>query len=137
MECAARLIASTTAVQPRILESALKAAASNTSTRASTWVAAHRPHLLLKSQAAPGRDGLPARGGLPGSDAAGLVRERIERLLAVAEAQPTAILCSEEDPSQCHRTPDRPLSDGGHPDVSVQHPRDGAVFGANAILKIG
>jgi uncharacterized protein (DUF488 family) len=61
----------------------------------------------------------------------------IERLVALAEAQATAILCSEEDPSQCHRHHliARYLM-GGYPDVSVQHIRgDGAVFAANSILK--
>jgi len=52
-----------------------------------------------------------------------------ERLLALAEAQPTAILCSEEDPSQCHRHHliARYLM-GGYPDVSVQHIRGDAPY---------
>jgi uncharacterized protein (DUF488 family) len=61
----------------------------------------------------------------------------IDRLLEIAEANTTAILCSEEDPANCHRH---------HliakylleyfPEVDVRHIRgDGQVYGAGAILK--
>ena len=61
----------------------------------------------------------------------------IERLIVLAEEQATTILCSEEDPAQCHRHHliTRYLFDA-YPDVTVQHIRgDGAVFNARTLLK--
>src|SRR5450759_2499767 len=61
----------------------------------------------------------------------------IQQLLALAEEQSTAILCSEEDPAQCHRhhLVARCLLDG-YPEVTVQHIRgDGTVFNARSLLK--
>jgi uncharacterized protein (DUF488 family) len=70
----------------------------------------------------------------------------IERLLALAEVQTTTILCSEEDPANCHRhhliarylMEGYPQNRGAKrdPDVSIQHIRgDGTVFNANTLLK--
>ena len=59
----------------------------------------------------------------------------IERLLEMADEQTTAIMCSEEDPAQCHRHHliAKYLMDE-HPDVKVMHIRgDGTVFGAASI----
>lgn len=60
----------------------------------------------------------------------------IARLLEMADEQTTAILCSEEDPAQCHRhhlIAKYLLRE--HPDVKVQHIRgDGMVYGAASIL---
>ncbi|MCL4506032.1 MAG: DUF488 domain-containing protein [Chloroflexi bacterium] len=56
----------------------------------------------------------------------------IERLLELADEQTTAIMCSEEDPSQCHRHHliARYLLKA-HPEVTVRHIRgDGTVFRA-------
>lgn len=61
----------------------------------------------------------------------------IHQLLALAEEHSTAILCSEEDPAQCHRhhLVARCLLDG-YPEVTVQHIRgDGTVFNARSLLK--
>lgn len=61
----------------------------------------------------------------------------IQQLLALAEEQSTAILCSEEDPAQCHRhhLVARCLLDD-YPEVTVQHIRgDGTVFNARSLLK--
>ncbi|MBN1148533.1 MAG: DUF488 family protein, partial [Anaerolineales bacterium] len=61
----------------------------------------------------------------------------IERLLEVASEATTAILCSEEDPANCHRhhLVARYLMDY-YPEVEVRHIRgDGAVYGARSILK--
>jgi uncharacterized protein (DUF488 family) len=59
----------------------------------------------------------------------------IERLLELADEQTTAIMCSEEDPSQCHRHHliARHLM-AAHPEIVVRHIRgDGAVFSAAAL----
>jgi hypothetical protein len=61
----------------------------------------------------------------------------IDQLLETADESPTAILCSEEDPANCHRH---------HliaryilelfPEVDVRHIRgDGTVYGASSILR--
>lgn len=59
----------------------------------------------------------------------------INRLLELADEETTAIMCSEEDPSQCHRHHliTRYLMNK-HPEVSVQHIRgDGSVFNAASL----
>ncbi|MCL5998888.1 MAG: DUF488 domain-containing protein [Chloroflexi bacterium] len=59
----------------------------------------------------------------------------IDRLLEMADEQVTAIMCSEEDPAQCHRHHliARYLL-REHPEVKVLHIRgDGTVFGAASI----
>ena len=61
--------------------------------------------------------------------------EGIQRLLALAATQPVAVLCSEEDPSRCHR---HHLIAchlmAQHPDVDVRHIRkDGVVFSARSL----
>ena len=60
----------------------------------------------------------------------------IQRLLELADEQTTAIMCSEEDPAQCHRhhlIAKYLLSE--HPEVNVQHIRgDGKVFSAASVL---
>ena len=61
----------------------------------------------------------------------------IERLLEIAIEAPTAIMCSEEDPANCHRHHliARYLIEN-RPEVEVIHIRgDGAVYGASSILK--
>jgi uncharacterized protein (DUF488 family) len=59
----------------------------------------------------------------------------IERLLELADEQTTAIMCSEEDPAQCHRhhlIAKYLMSE--YPEVKVIHIRgDGAIFGAASI----
>jgi len=59
----------------------------------------------------------------------------IERLLKLARAEPTAILCSEEDPARCHRhhvIACHLLAE--HPEVDVQHIRgDATVVSARSI----
>lgn len=66
----------------------------------------------------------------------------VERLLETAKERPTAILCSEEDPADCHRhhlitrylLDVFPLIDDQQ--VEVRHIRgDGAVFNARQIVK--
>jgi uncharacterized protein (DUF488 family) len=59
----------------------------------------------------------------------------IERLLEMADEQTTAILCSEEDPAQCHRHHlIAKYIMAKYPEVNVKHIRgDGTVFGASAI----
>jgi len=61
----------------------------------------------------------------------------IARLLEMADEQTTAIVCSEEDPAQCHRhhlIAKYLLRE--HPEVKVQHIRgDGTVYGAASILE--
>ena len=61
----------------------------------------------------------------------------IERLLELADEQTTAILCSEENPAECHRH--HLIAKyilAAHPEVSVRHIRgDGTVFGAAAITQ--
>jgi len=56
--------------------------------------------------------------------------EGIERLLELADQQTTAIMCSEEDPSRCHRHHlIAQYLAAQHPDVDVQHiRRDGTVI---------
>jgi len=61
----------------------------------------------------------------------------INRLLELADLQPTAILCSEEDPARCHRhhlvTKYILAQDPGS---EVRHIRgDGSVYSASTILK--
>ena len=61
--------------------------------------------------------------------------QAIERLLELADEQITAIMCSEEDPTKCHRHHliARHLLDA-HPEVDVRHIRgDGTVFSARAV----
>jgi uncharacterized protein (DUF488 family) len=59
----------------------------------------------------------------------------IARLLELADEQTVAIMCSEEDPAQCHRhhlIAKFLLRE--HPEVNVQHIRgDGAVFSAASL----
>ena len=61
----------------------------------------------------------------------------VERLLEMADEQTTAILCSEEDPAQCHRHHlIAKYLMAEQPEVNVRHIRgDGAVFGAAAITE--
>jgi uncharacterized protein (DUF488 family) len=61
----------------------------------------------------------------------------IERLQEMAAVESVVILCSEEDPAQCHRHHliARYLM-AHHPEIDVQHVRgDGMVFSARTILK--
>jgi len=61
----------------------------------------------------------------------------IKRLLEMAETDAAAVLCSEEDPAQCHRHHliARYLL-ANHPEIAVRHIRgDGTVFAAGTILK--
>jgi uncharacterized protein (DUF488 family) len=60
----------------------------------------------------------------------------IDRLLELADEQTTAIMCSEEDPAQCHRHHlIAKYLIAEHPEVTVRHIRgDGTVFGAESIL---
>ena len=60
----------------------------------------------------------------------------IERLLELADEQTTAILCSEENPAQCHRHHlIAKYLMREHPEVDVQHIRgDGTVFSAASLL---
>jgi len=64
-------------------------------------------------------------------------RAGIGRLLEMADDQTTAILCSEENPSQCHRH--HLIAKyllAHHPEVKVKHIRgDGSVYGANTITE--
>ena len=60
----------------------------------------------------------------------------VERLLELADEQTTAIMCSEENPAECHRHHliAKYIMDK-HPEVDVKHIRgDGTVFGAASIL---
>jgi uncharacterized protein (DUF488 family) len=60
----------------------------------------------------------------------------IERLLEIADEQPTAILCSEEDPAECHRHHliAKHLM-RAHPELDVRHIRgDGNIIGAASVL---
>ena len=61
----------------------------------------------------------------------------IARLLEIADEGTTAIMCSEEDPAECHRhhlIAKYILRE--HPEVLVQHVRgDGVVFNAASLLK--
>ena len=60
----------------------------------------------------------------------------INRLLEMADEQTTAIMCSEENPAECHRhhlIAQYLMAE--HPEVDVRHIRgDGTVFGAKSIL---
>ncbi len=60
----------------------------------------------------------------------------IERLLAIADEQTTAIMCSEENPAECHRhhlIAKYLLRE--NPEVDVRHIRgDGNIISANSIL---
>jgi uncharacterized protein (DUF488 family) len=60
----------------------------------------------------------------------------IERLVQLADEQTTCILCSEEDPAQCHRH--HLISKyllQSHPEVNIQHIRgNGLVFSAASLL---
>ena len=61
----------------------------------------------------------------------------VEALIQTATETPTAILCSEEDPANCHRHHliARYLGEL-YPEVEVRHIRgDGRVYGAASILK--
>jgi uncharacterized protein (DUF488 family) len=61
----------------------------------------------------------------------------IARVLEIAASQTVAVLCSEEDPAQCHRHHliARYIL-ANHPEIDVRHVRgDGTVFGAGTILK--
>jgi uncharacterized protein (DUF488 family) len=60
----------------------------------------------------------------------------IERLLAIADERPTAILCSEENPAECHRHHliAKHLI-AAHPEIDVRHIRgDGSIIGAASVL---
>ena len=61
--------------------------------------------------------------------------QAISRLLELADEQTTAIMCSEEDPAECHRH--HLIAQylmAQHPEVDVQHIRgDGTVFGARSL----
>lgn len=61
----------------------------------------------------------------------------IIRLLELADEQTTAILCSEENPAQCHRHHlIAKFLIGEYPEVKIQHIRgDGNVLGAASILE--
>lgn len=61
----------------------------------------------------------------------------VQRLLELADEQTTAILCSEENPAQCHRHHlIAKYLMREHPEVAVRHIRgDGSVFGAASILE--
>jgi uncharacterized protein (DUF488 family) len=59
----------------------------------------------------------------------------VHRLLQLADEQTTAVMCSEEDPSQCHRHHliAKYLMQN-YPEVNVRHIRgDGSVFGASSL----
>ena len=62
-------------------------------------------------------------------------RKGIERLLELADEQTAAIMCSEENPSQCHRHHlIAKYIMAEYPEVSVRHIRgDGAVFSAASL----
>lgn len=61
----------------------------------------------------------------------------IARLLEMADEQTSAVLCSEENPVQCHRH--HLIAKyllAHHPEVNVRHIRgDGSVYGANTIIE--
>jgi uncharacterized protein (DUF488 family) len=63
--------------------------------------------------------------------------QAIEQLLQIADQDLTAIMCSEEDPADCHRHHliAKYLLDN-HPEIKVIHIRgDGTTYGAHTILK--
>jgi uncharacterized protein (DUF488 family) len=98
----------------------------------------------------PDDPGCYKSGTLPGEDADYLhevdypaVMQRdwflkgIKRLLEIADGACAVVLCSEEDPAQCHRHHliARYLLTG-HPEIGVRHIRgDGTTFSASTILK--
>jgi len=59
----------------------------------------------------------------------------IQRLLELADEQTAAILCSEEDPAECHRHHlIAKYVMANHPEFNVRHIRgDGTVFGARSL----
>ena len=59
----------------------------------------------------------------------------IDRLLELADEQTTAIMCSEENPAECHRHHlIAQFLIAEHPEVNVRHIRgDGTVFGAKSL----
>jgi uncharacterized protein (DUF488 family) len=59
----------------------------------------------------------------------------IDRLLELADEQTTAIMCSEENPAECHRHHlIAQFLIAEHPEVNVRHIRgDGSVFGAKSL----
>lgn len=59
----------------------------------------------------------------------------IDRLLELADEQTTAIMCSEENPAECHRHHlIAQFLVAEHPEVEVRHIRgDGTVFGARSM----
>jgi uncharacterized protein (DUF488 family) len=61
----------------------------------------------------------------------------IERLLELADEQTTAIMCSEENPAQCHRHHlIAKYLMANRPEVKVSHIRsDGTVYGASSITE--
>jgi uncharacterized protein (DUF488 family) len=60
----------------------------------------------------------------------------IDRLLELADEQTTAIMCSEENPAECHRHHlIAQFLIAEHPEVDVRHIRgDGTVFSARSLL---
>ena len=62
-------------------------------------------------------------------------RKGIDRLLELADEQTTVILCSEENPAQCHRHHlIAKYLMANHPEVKVSHIRgDGTVYGAASL----
>ena len=62
----------------------------------------------------------------------------IERLLELADEQTTAIMCSEENPAQCHRHHlIAKYLMAQHPEVTVKHIRaDGTIYGAASLTEI-
>lgn len=64
-------------------------------------------------------------------------QEAIKELIEIAELAPTAIMCSEEDPAECHRhhLVSKYIVER-YPDVEVKHIRgDGNVYSAKMIRK--
>ena len=61
----------------------------------------------------------------------------VERLLELADEQTTAIMCSEENPAQCHRHHlIAKYLMANRPEVKVTHIRgDGTVFGAASLIE--
>jgi hypothetical protein len=62
----------------------------------------------------------------------------VQRLLGLASKEPTAILCSEENPASCHRHHLIACYLGAeHPEVDVEHIRgDGTIVAARSIPSI-
>jgi uncharacterized protein (DUF488 family) len=63
-------------------------------------------------------------------------RKGMARLLEIAETQATAIMCSEENPAECHRHHlIAKFLMQEHPDIEIKHIRgDGTVFNARSLL---